>query len=244
MARGNFGERLKRERDMREVSLDELSKSTRISSRFLQALENEDWGKLPGGIFGHGFVRTIARYLGLDEEALLSEYDLARADKLPPPAAKPEERIPSPPKWIPPVAVLVILLLLVGLFYASRYGWRRYAAHRAAKRAAVSAASPQSNLDASSISPAASRETPAGGPLDLSISTSAPTRVRILADDKLLLDSELPAGETRRFTAKQRFEVSAADSSAVLLQLNGKAMPPLGAPGASGKMVYSHSNLR
>jgi len=82
MARGQFGERLKRERDLREVSMDELSKSTRISSRFLQALENEDWEKLPGGVFGHGFVRTIARYLGLDEEALISEYDSARAEKL------------------------------------------------------------------------------------------------------------------------------------------------------------------
>jgi len=244
MARGTFGERLKRERDMREVSMDELSKSTRISSRFLQALENEDWGKLPGGVFGHGFVRTIARYLGLDEEALLSEYDLARAEKLPPPAAKPEERIPSPPRWIPTVAVLVILLLLVGLFYVGRYGWRRYAAHRAAKQAAASAASPQSNPDASSNSPAASGETLSGVPLNLSVSTSAVTRVRILADDKLLVDSEPRAGETRHFTAKQRFEVSAADSSAVLLQLNGKAMPPLGAPGASGRMVYTHSDLR
>ena len=90
----------------------------------------------------------------------------------------------------------------------------------------------------------ASGETPSDVPLDLSISTSAATRVRILADDKLLLDSELPAGETRHFTAKQRFEVSATNSSAVLLQLNGKAMPPLGAPGASGRMVYGHSNLR
>jgi cytoskeletal protein RodZ len=244
MAKGNFGERLKRERDMREVSMDELSKSTRISSRFLQALENEDWGKLPGGVFGHGFVRTIARYLGLDEEALLNEYDAARADKLPPPAAKLEERIPSPPKWIPTVAVLVILLLLVGLFYAGKYGWRRHAAHRAAKQAAASAAFHQSNPDASPISPAASGETPSGAPLNLSVSTSAATRVRILADDKLLLDSELPAGETLHFTAKQRFEVSAADSSAVLLQLNGKAMAPLGASGASGKMVYTHSDLR
>src|SRR5207245_6686197 len=76
MAKGKFGERLKRERELREVSLDELSKATRISNRFLQALENEDWGKLPGGVFGHGFVRSIARYLGLAEEALLGEYDL------------------------------------------------------------------------------------------------------------------------------------------------------------------------
>src|SRR5207253_2352679 len=77
MARGKFGERLKRERELREVSLDELSKATRISNRFVEALENEDWAKLPGGVFGHGFVRTIARYLGLSEEALLGEYDLA-----------------------------------------------------------------------------------------------------------------------------------------------------------------------
>src|SRR5256885_1146990 len=73
MAKGNFGERLKRERELREVSMEELTKATRISARFVQALENEDWAKLPGGVFGHGFVRTIARYLGLNEEALLGE---------------------------------------------------------------------------------------------------------------------------------------------------------------------------
>src|SRR5919108_4332711 len=106
MARGKFGEHLKRERELREVSLDELSKATRISNRFLQALENEDWGKLPGGVFGHGFVRSIARYLGLSEEALLGEYDLARAEKLLVAAPKPEEPIPSPRKWVPAAMVL------------------------------------------------------------------------------------------------------------------------------------------
>src|SRR5712692_5188947 len=139
MARGKFGERLKRERELREVSLDELSKATRISNRFLLALENEDWGKLPGGVFGHGFVRSIARYLGLAEESLLTEYDSARAEKLPPPPEKPEEPIPSLPKWVPTVAVVVIVLLLVGILYAGWYGWRRYAAHRAAKQPAASA---------------------------------------------------------------------------------------------------------
>jgi hypothetical protein len=81
-------------------------------------------------------------------------------------------------------------------------------------------------------------------PLDLSVSTSAATRVRILADHNLLLDTELPAGETRHFSANQQFEVTAGDSSAVLLELNGKAMPPLGAPGASGTMVLSQKDLR
>src|SRR6266446_3457447 len=111
MAKGNFGERLKRERELREVSMDELTKATRISTRFVQALENEDWAKLPGGVFGHGFVRTIARYLGLNEEALLGEYDSARAEHLPPPP-KAEERIPAAPKWLPAAAVLVVLLFV------------------------------------------------------------------------------------------------------------------------------------
>src|SRR5271156_5851469 len=110
MAKGSFGERLKREREMREVSLDELTKSTRISQRFLEALENEDWKKLPGGVFGRGFVRTIAGYLGLDEESLLGEYDLARGD-VSRGTSRPEERIPSAPGWVPLLAVLVIAVV-------------------------------------------------------------------------------------------------------------------------------------
>jgi transcriptional regulator with XRE-family HTH domain len=232
MAKGNFGERLKREREMREVSMDELTKSTRISKRFLHALENEDWEKLPGGVFGHGFIRTIARYLGLDEEGLLAEYDLTRSNQSKAALPKPEERIPAPPKWVPAVAVLAILLVLTGLFFAGRYGWRRYAAYRAGKKSADSglAAPAQSQVNATS--------------LDLSVSTSAGTHVRVLADNKVLLDADLPAGETRHFFANQQFEVTAGDSSAVLLELNGQAMPPLGAPGASGTMVLGQKDLR
>ena len=155
MARGNFGERLKRERELREISMDELTKATRISARFVEALENEDWEKLPGGVFGHGFVRTIARYLGLNEEALLGEYDQARAENAPLPVSKPEERIPAPPKWLPVAAVLVLLLLLVGLFFVGRYGWRRFAAHPASNKSAAASAPAPSPPPCDSGSPGA-----------------------------------------------------------------------------------------
>ena len=223
MARGKFGEHLKRERELREVSLDELSKATRISNRFLQALENEDWGKLPGGVFGHGFVRSIARYLGLSEEALLGEYDLARPERAPAAAPKPAEPIPSARRWIPVAVVLGGLLLLVLLLYGLGYTWRQVAAHRAAKQSAASTAD---------------------GSLELSVSASASTHVRVIADGMVLTDSQIYAGDTLRFTAKQQFDVSVTNSSAVLLQLNGRAMPPLGAPGTFGRMVFSRENLR
>src|SRR5574337_548045 len=76
MAHGAFGERLKREREMRGVGLEEISAATRISTRFLAALENERWHELPGGVFNRGFIRAVARYLGLDEEAMIAEYSL------------------------------------------------------------------------------------------------------------------------------------------------------------------------
>jgi len=266
MAKGSFGERLKRERELREISLDELTKSTRISQRFLEALENEDWSKLPGGVFGRGFVRTIASYLGLDEESLLGEYDLARGDLARGGPRKPEDRIPATPLWVPILAVLGICAVLAGLFFGGKYAWHRYTQRRnsgpssallmppqdpSAESATPAAASSPQASNAVSSDPTASANTaapasvlPVTEPLDLSVSTSAATRVRILADDKLALDEELPAGVNRHFTANEHFEVTAADSSAVLLELNHQVMRPLGPPGASGTMVLSRNDLR
>src|SRR5579872_5972741 len=72
-----FGENLRREREMRGVSLEEISAATKISLRFLDAIEREDFAKLPGGIFSRSFIRSYARYLGLDEERVVAEYQLA-----------------------------------------------------------------------------------------------------------------------------------------------------------------------
>ena len=80
MTHGAFGERLKREREMRGVGLEEISAATRISTRFLAALENERWHELPGGVFNRGFIRAVARFLGLDEEAIIAEYSLVTQD--------------------------------------------------------------------------------------------------------------------------------------------------------------------
>jgi cytoskeleton protein RodZ len=62
---------------MRGVSLAEISAATRISIRFLEAIEAEELSKLPGGIFTRSFVRTYAKYLGLDEERVLADCQLA-----------------------------------------------------------------------------------------------------------------------------------------------------------------------
>ncbi len=70
----SFGDHLRRAREERSLTLQDISASTKISTRSLQALEDERFDLLPGGIFNKGFVRAYARCVGLDEEKTLAEY--------------------------------------------------------------------------------------------------------------------------------------------------------------------------
>lgn len=72
-----FGENLRREREMRGVTLEEIAESTKIGTRMLKALESDQFSDLPGGIFTRNFIRAYAQYLGLDEEHALAEYKRA-----------------------------------------------------------------------------------------------------------------------------------------------------------------------
>jgi cytoskeleton protein RodZ len=90
----SFGERLKREREKRKISLDEIALSTKIGTRMLHALEEEKFDQLPGGIFNKGFVRAYARHVGLDEEQTIADYLEAAGEGVPQRAEpSPEVRI-------------------------------------------------------------------------------------------------------------------------------------------------------
>jgi cytoskeleton protein RodZ len=79
----SFGARLKREREQRKITLDDIAVSTKIGARFLAALEEEHFDRLPGGIFNKSFVRAYARHLGIDEDQTVADYVAASAEKLP-----------------------------------------------------------------------------------------------------------------------------------------------------------------
>ena len=75
----SFGEELRRERVVREISLEEIAQATKISIRLLTALENSDLTKLPAPTFTRGFIRAYAKHLGIDPEEKVNAYlaDLA-----------------------------------------------------------------------------------------------------------------------------------------------------------------------
>jgi cytoskeleton protein RodZ len=69
-----FGEKLRREREKKKISLDDIASVTKIGTRSLKALEDENFSILPGGIFNKSFVRAYARFLGMNEEAAVADY--------------------------------------------------------------------------------------------------------------------------------------------------------------------------
>lgn len=71
---GQFGEELRREREARGIALESIMDSTKISSRHLNALEHEQFDRLPGGVFNRGIVRGYARVVGLDEDTWVDRF--------------------------------------------------------------------------------------------------------------------------------------------------------------------------
>lgn len=69
-----LGQQLKQSREERNISLQEIAESSHISVRFLQAIENDAYDVLPGGVFNRAFVRKFARHVGFDEEQAVNLY--------------------------------------------------------------------------------------------------------------------------------------------------------------------------
>lgn len=267
MSKSGFGERLRRDRELRGVSREEISAATRIGSRFLEALENEQWERLPGGIFNRGFLRAIARFLGLDEDDLIAQYDLAIAEQhseidtsANPPA--PQERTQTPSRRFVSVgligALCVIVLLGTGWsVWQWRYQSPRQSASgseavpsvvRAAGHPEVSALSASkestSSPESATLAPTATATGAATRTLELKVEAGKETAVSVSADGSKVFEGSMIAGQSRTFTAQDAIDISAEDAGALLLELNGQTLAPLGPPGQPGNVTLTRSDVK
>jgi len=145
------------------VSLEEISESTKIGTRSLRALEQEDFEKLPGGIFNKGFVRAYARFLGLDEDQAVSDFDLAWKEHQTA-NGPPQEIEAEPQKEDPPsssnlligTALVLLLAILGGGYLVKRYFGAGTETSRSSPRESQPALSSPPSVETPSSSTAAS----------------------------------------------------------------------------------------
>jgi cytoskeletal protein RodZ len=69
-----LGEKLRQAREERGITITEVAEQTRISPHYIELIENDDYRTLPGGIFNKGFVKSYAKYVGIDESEALQDY--------------------------------------------------------------------------------------------------------------------------------------------------------------------------
>jgi cytoskeletal protein RodZ len=120
----NFGANFRRAREAAGLPLEKIAAETRISTRFLTAIENETFQLLPGGIFNRGFIRAYAEYLGLDSDQAVADYDRMSSSVDQEPVDVLREADPASPRGVDwslyPIAAAVLLVLLGAYYFVTR----------------------------------------------------------------------------------------------------------------------------
>jgi cytoskeletal protein RodZ len=235
-----FGEELRRERLIREVSLDEISASTKISIRLLTALEKSDVAKLPAPVFTRGFIRAYSRHLGLDPDEMVNAYlaDVA-PDRGRDGGGSKRRGLKSLFRGRRGTAGAIVvsvagILVLLGLIVRPERRSAPAAAAAARPVASVSfknvAVSPgaapaiQDDGPAATVSPA-----PAGVSMVLEFEQDSWTEVS--ADGARIFQGLIRQGSMHRFEAREGFRITLGNAGGVRVTVDGLAMQPLGRAG-------------
>lgn len=217
---------------MRGVSLDEVSAATRISTKFLTAIESGQWDQLPGGAFNRGYIRSTSRYLGLDEDGMVAEYSL-ETNGNGSTHTVPRSKTELPRDWRPVAALLAVVLVVMSALIGG--GWFAAAKIKARLHARRSS---QAAAPAAATSPAPAR------PMTLAVSANKPAEVRIVADRKLAFGGQIKAGEAKRFAAQDIFEISSTDAGSIRLELNGQPVRTMGPAGQPGHVTLTAKDVK
>ena len=212
------------------MSLREIAARTKISASALEALERNDIARLPGGIFGRGFVRAYAGEVGLDPEQTVREFlerfphDTVTVGS---PYVPPEDHaaVESSRKSAEtalklaaisvPVAIVIVYLTLT---------------YRPAEPAVT--VTPVASVPAAPAAPAPSEAVPVtAAPLAIELLAISPVNVTLIADGVPQGDRALVEGQRLTLSVARVLTLSVADAAAVQLMINGQPAAPLGAHG-------------
>jgi cytoskeletal protein RodZ len=244
-----LGEKLRQARDERGISISEVAEQTRISPMYLELIENDDYRTLPGGIFNKGFVKSYAKYVGLDEQEALQDYARIVAgeeeqdnhQKVYKPEVLTDDRTSS--SMIPTIifAVIILTLMTWGILELVKYVQN----NPSQPAANANTAATNSNANASSPNAPVATNAPAMGTIKVEFKTSGEDiSLSADADGKIthpLVTAALPVA----FEPKEKLELSYLKLKAAFahMTINGKEIPlPTEATDTKGKYIQVKIN--
>jgi cytoskeletal protein RodZ len=254
----SFGEELRREREIRGISLKEIADATKISKRFLDAIERNDHKTLPAPVFTRGFVREYARYLGLNSDEMVNRYNFAAVgddrieqsshlERLTTPQAPPPPKKKAPLKSIPaPYArvdrnvyiLIIVVIALAGVSYWALKHRRETRANEERLAAETKTSAAPAPIALPPAAPAQTASTPTQPPavvpakLILSLEITRTSWITLDADGERQINAELRRGFHRTVEAKDAFRFKTiGNAGGVTITLNDLPVPALGHDG-------------
>ncbi len=232
-----IGSSLREARERQKLELSQIERDTRIRTKYLQALEDEQFDRLPAPAYAKGFLRTYADYLGLDAQRFVDEYNTHFAPAEEPPAAAPV-RIRRPVRLRRRLQVVVPIAVVVGLvaWGFSRGGGRHHTA--------FSPTLPHTRVSTTTASPAPPAATPKPSRARIAlVATRGPCWLSVRlgsAVGRLLYERTLEQGQTVRFSGP-RLWIRVGAPWNLVATLNGKRVR---LPGSLGNVIATPNGLR
>ncbi len=236
-----LGQELRKEREKRNISLKEVVDVTRISRRYLEALEDDKLDILPGGFFIKGIVRSYAKALGIDEELWVERYRRAGASGS---AAPPSDETVNLPARISKktklsltgAAAVVLAAATFGLYYLTRTPEKPQVPE---SRPVYVPAEAQTRTDPPPEAPveAAPVRIEEETGLRLQITFTAETWIQVYSDGKLALDGIKLAGGRAEIRAETELLINLGNAGGLEFVLNGKPGRSFGKSGAVIKNI-------
>lgn len=228
-----LGQEFKKERERKGISLREIAETTKINLRFLSALEEDQYERLPGKFFTRGIVRTYAGYLGMDENTALAK--LAGEDQAPETEEAPEVRdhitkeTPKNVRRILSYSALAVVMTAVLVVFFLLIRKNRPESPPPAEQPA--AAFVQENKQTPPQTPATIQPEYEELELTLVFTFTQRTWIQLTADGVLRFDGFKQPGETYEITAKESLELYTGNAGGFSFTLNGRPGRALGQPG-------------
>jgi transcriptional regulator with XRE-family HTH domain len=209
---GSFGSWLRRQREVREITLREISQESKISLRYLEAIEQDKKGVLPAPVFVRGFLREYARFVGLDPDEVINYHMASVPKKEADDDAAPSRGSDRPtmvrPIWL--VAALVAVLAVIGGF---SYFSRSRGPESNAMVPPQGATLPQTPM-------AEDLETPA--PIRLAMDFTQTSWVAVTIDGERAISELRVQGESLRVEAERELRIRLGNVGGVSFELNGE----------------------
>ena len=238
---GSFGDWLRRQRELREISLRDIAERTKISLRYLEAMEADRFDLLPAPIFAKGFLREYARYVGLSPDDVVNHYlSVHHPEELADP--KEDTKVRSRPKTVDPgptpvrrnwswglLLALAGLILLVVVALLAYFADRRHEEQRSPNTNTTQAppiAAPLptqvSNQPAQAAQPQPAP--PPSAPIEVSLDFSGECWVESLIDGKNRRAEVHVQGESLQLDAQKSVALKLGNAGMVDVQVNGYSL--------------------